>query len=55
MELTEQAGGTLVRITVVYPSREARDAALASGMEHGMSCGYDNLEAMLADDVVRSA
>jgi uncharacterized protein YndB with AHSA1/START domain len=48
LEFIEQRGGTLVRITVVYPSREARDATLASGMEQGMAAGYDNLEALLA-------
>ena len=48
-EFIEQAGRTLVRITVVYPSKEARDAALASGMEHGMSAGYDRLETLLAE------
>jgi uncharacterized protein YndB with AHSA1/START domain len=54
-EFTEQAGRTLVKITVVYPSKEARDATLASGMEQGMSAGYDNLEALLAEDAVGSA
>jgi len=48
LEFIEQRGGTLVKISVAYPSREARDAALASGMEQGMAAGYDKLEAMLA-------
>ncbi|GMV96204.1 MAG: hypothetical protein AMXMBFR83_05720 [Phycisphaerae bacterium] len=52
MEFHEQGGVTLVKITVVYPSREARDAALASGMERGMSAGYDQLEALLASGAV---
>jgi len=49
MEFVERDGETTVTITVVYPSKEARDGALASGMEQGMSAGYDNLEAMLAE------
>ncbi len=49
MAFTEQAGKTLVTITVVYPSKEARDGILASGMEQGMSAGYDQLEAMLSE------
>jgi len=52
LEFVEQRGGTLVKITVVYPSREARDAALASGMEQGMAAGYDKLEALLASGAI---
>src|SRR5262245_38286582 len=47
MTLRESAGRTTVHINVLYPSKEARDGALASGMEQGMSIGYDNLEEML--------
>jgi uncharacterized protein YndB with AHSA1/START domain len=46
--LTEQGGKTTVTITEVYPSKEARDAAIASGMERGVAAGYDKLEEMLA-------
>jgi uncharacterized protein YndB with AHSA1/START domain len=46
--LTEQAGTTSLHLTLQYPSKEARDAAIASGMEHGMSAGYDRLDKMLA-------
>jgi uncharacterized protein YndB with AHSA1/START domain len=52
MEFIEQGGGTLVKITVVYPSQGARDAALASGMERGMSAGYDKLEELLVAGAV---
>lgn len=48
MVLTEQAGKTLVTITVLYPSKEARDGAIASGMERGMAAGYDKMEELLA-------
>lgn len=47
MEFVERGGKTHVTITVLYPSKEARDGMLSSGMEHGMSAGYDQLEALL--------
>lgn len=50
---TERGGKTLITTTVLYPSKEARDAMLASGMEHGMAAGYDRLEEMLASTPVR--
>ena len=45
---TEKDGKTTVTITVVYPSKEARDGALASGMEKGMEAGYQKLDQYLA-------
>ena len=47
MELTELEGTTTVTITVVYPSKEARDGMLASGMEQGVAASYDRLEALI--------
>ncbi|MET0323652.1 MAG: SRPBCC family protein [Ilumatobacteraceae bacterium] len=41
-------GGTEVTITVVYPSPEARDGALASGMERGLAEGFDRLTSLLS-------
>jgi uncharacterized protein YndB with AHSA1/START domain len=46
--LTEQGGRTLMTLTLVYPSKEARDGAAASGMEHGMAAGYNRLDEVLA-------
>jgi uncharacterized protein YndB with AHSA1/START domain len=46
--LTEKGGKTLLTLTLLYPSKEARDGAIASGMEHGMAAGYDRLDEMLA-------
>ncbi|MDB5896730.1 MAG: ATPase [Ramlibacter sp.] len=40
-------GVTRATITVLYESREARDTARRSGMEHGMAAGYDRLERLL--------
>jgi uncharacterized protein YndB with AHSA1/START domain len=48
LELAEAGGKTTLTVTVRYPSKEARDGALASGMEHGMSAGYDRLDEILA-------
>jgi uncharacterized protein YndB with AHSA1/START domain len=46
--LTEKGGKTTLTLTVLYPSKEARDATLASGMEHGVAASYDRLAEMLA-------
>jgi uncharacterized protein YndB with AHSA1/START domain len=45
--LTEQGGKTLVTQTVLYPSQEARDKALATGMKSGMAQSFDRLEKYL--------
>ena len=48
--LTEPAaagGRTKLTVTVLYPSKEARDATIASGMERGVSAGYDRLDELL--------
>jgi uncharacterized protein YndB with AHSA1/START domain len=45
--LAEYAGKTTLTLTVLYPSREARDAAIASGMEHGLAASYDALDTLL--------
>jgi uncharacterized protein YndB with AHSA1/START domain len=44
----EHRSTTKVRITVLYQSKEARDTASRSGMEHGMAAGYSRLEEVLA-------
>jgi uncharacterized protein YndB with AHSA1/START domain len=46
--LVEQAGRTTVTQTVLYDSREAREAVLKSPMEQGVAAGYDRLEELLA-------
>lgn len=48
LELSERAGVTTMKMTLLFDSRQARDAALASGMEQGMEAGYRNLDAYLA-------
>jgi uncharacterized protein YndB with AHSA1/START domain len=45
--LSEQGGKTTVTQTVLYQSREARDAVLKSGMEKGVSASYDRLAELL--------
>jgi uncharacterized protein YndB with AHSA1/START domain len=50
--LTEQGEKTNLTLTVVYPSKEARDGAIAGGMEHGMASGYDRLDEILAGAAV---
>lgn len=46
--LTEQDGITTLTMTTRYSSRQARDAALKTGMTRGMEMGYERLDAMLA-------
>ena len=41
--LTEQEGKTTITHTVLYPSKEARDAALQTGMKDGASQSFDRL------------
>jgi uncharacterized protein YndB with AHSA1/START domain len=53
--LTEQNGWTTVTNTVEYPSREARDAVLASPMAQGVKASYDRLEELLAQAVEEGA
>jgi uncharacterized protein YndB with AHSA1/START domain len=46
--LSEQGGKTMITQTVLYQSREARDAVLKSGMESGIAASYDRLAELLA-------
>jgi uncharacterized protein YndB with AHSA1/START domain len=46
--LTEESGRTTITTTVSYPSKEARDAALATGMKDGVSTTFDSLAEYLA-------
>lgn len=48
VELVERGGRTTLTTTVLYSSREARDAVLKSPMESGVAKGYDQLDAVLA-------
>ena len=48
-ELTVDGAGTLLTNTGTYPSRADRDAALASGMEHGVDASYTHLDHLLTD------
>lgn len=47
-EFTEKGGITTMRITQVYPSKEARDGAAASGACEGMEACYAQLDSLLA-------
>ena len=46
--LAETAGRTTITMTIRYPSQEARDAALRSGMKDGMDQGFARLDGLLA-------
>ena len=47
-EFAEKGGVTTMRITQTYDSKDARDGALASGMDQGMEACYAQLDAVLA-------
>lgn len=44
----EVDGRTRLSVHEVYPSVEARDATMASGMEYGINEGYERLDEILA-------
>ncbi|HWQ12603.1 MAG TPA: SRPBCC family protein [Roseiflexaceae bacterium] len=46
--LSEEGGRTTITHQLLFPSQEARDAALRTGMQEGMSESFDRLEAYLA-------
>lgn len=48
MELAERGDKTALTIAIIYPSKEARDGAVASGMEQGMAFNYERLDEFLA-------
>lgn len=48
LELAEAAGKTTLTQRVLYPSKAARDAALATGMLDGMTQSFDRLAEYLA-------
>jgi uncharacterized protein YndB with AHSA1/START domain len=41
--LSEQDGRTTITLTILYPSKQARDAALETGMKEGASESFDRL------------
>lgn len=53
--LVEQGGRTTVTQTMLYDSREARDAVLKSPMESGVAASYDRLEELLGAALAKGA
>jgi uncharacterized protein YndB with AHSA1/START domain len=47
VRFTESGGTTTITTTVTYASKEARDAALQSGMKGGMDQSFARLDAFL--------
>ncbi len=47
-EFAEKGGVTTMRITQAYPSKDARDGVIASGMDQGLEACYEQLDALLA-------
>lgn len=53
IELTEKDSGTFLKMTLVFDSKQARDGALASGMEQGVNAGYMKLDGIFDASVAR--
>jgi uncharacterized protein YndB with AHSA1/START domain len=47
IDLTEIDGQTTITITMSYPSKAARDAALKTGMKEGSDQSFVKLDALL--------
>ena len=47
--LAEQDGRTTITMTILYPSKDARDAALETGMKDGVTLSFDRLAGYLAE------
>jgi uncharacterized protein YndB with AHSA1/START domain len=54
LTLVEHDGKTTITQTMLYASREVRDAVLKSGMERGVVASYDRLEHILLSGTARS-
>jgi uncharacterized protein YndB with AHSA1/START domain len=46
--LAEKGQQTALTLTVLYPSKEARDGTIASGMERGIAASYQRLDDIFA-------
>lgn len=46
LTLHETTGKTTLRMLLAFDTKEARDGALQSGMEHGVAAGYNQLDEM---------
>jgi len=51
----EQRGKTMLTTTMLLPSREARDAVIATGMADGVAQSYDRLDEVLASTATEEA
>ncbi len=47
IDFAEAGGQTTITLTMTYPSKQARDAALKTGMRDGMDQGYARLDRLL--------
>lgn len=43
LSFSEKGGKTTITLAMLYPSKEARDAALKTGMKEGMDASYERL------------
>lgn len=50
-EFIEKDGATTLVTTILFPSKQARDGAVSTGMTDGMEMGYERLDGMFAKGV----
>jgi len=48
LTLADENGKTTITVTILYPSKQARDAALQTGMKDGMAASFDRLADLAA-------
>jgi len=53
--LTERGEQTLLTLSLLFPTKGARDATIASGMEHGVEAGYNRLDELLGAQSAQAA
>lgn len=54
MVFSEEGSKTTITMTILYPSNEARDAALKTGMKEGMAASYDRLAELMTSAEARA-
>ena len=48
-EFLPHNGGTLMKMTIRYASKEIREQAIATGMTDGMGVSFDQLDLLVAE------
>jgi len=52
VSLLEESGGTRMQVTTVFPTAQAMDQLIATGMEEGMAAAMEQIDGLLATERV---